>query len=50
MPLVARSPVIKAFLLPGDVKKLQKILGLINFCQQFLPSIVWTLRPLTDAL
>jgi len=50
VPLARHVSAVQDFPQPGDVKALQRFLGLINFYRRFLPGVARTLKPLTDAL
>jgi hypothetical protein len=50
LPLPSHVAAIQEFPRPSIIKELQAFLGMVNFYRRFLPSIVRTLRPLTDAL
>jgi hypothetical protein len=50
LPLPSHVATIQDFPRPTIIKELQAFLGMVNFYRRFLPSIVRTLRPLTDGL
>jgi hypothetical protein len=49
-PLKRHVQALMDFPPPGDIKQLQRYVGLINFYRRFLPVITGTLKPLTDLL
>jgi hypothetical protein len=49
-PLKRHVEALTDFPPPGDLKQLQRYLGMINFYRRFLPGIAGTLQPLTDLL
>ena len=49
-PLPDKVRAVQRFARPQTVRALQRLLGLVNFYQHFLPNIAAMLRPLTDAL
>jgi len=49
-PLPGHVAAIRDFPQPGDVKGLQRFLGMCNFYRRFMPGVARTMAPLTAAL